>query len=412
MGRNTALMYFRLAVTAIADFIAVRIELQALGAEAFGTYSALVSTVGMVTFFSGALQGAARRFLSVELGRDGGNPRRCLMEIVSVTFLLLVIVVFALLPIGIVMIPVKCSTELFVVLAMMTMVRFVLLPFETLIAVESRFAFLAAFSIVQGVFSLAVAGVVWMCPSLVAFGLAKFVSATVVLMCYGCYCNRHFTYFTLHPGFLREAIRDVGSFFSWSALGSVAGLLKRAGIIIVINLLVGATANAAYESACRIGSVIWMLTDAFRTVYYPKIGFAWGAGDGRTFRQMTFTAFRCSLLGFGLLCGLIFAFAPQILSVWLKDVPVGTVAFVRCMAVRYFFEALSTPFDSAVLVRGRIARYQIVLTVLLGSSCPLAYLFLALGCPVWTAEGAVALVTFISFWYRLWMMRSPGTPSS
>ena len=412
MGRNTALMYFRLAVTAIADFIAVRIELQALGAEAFGTFSALIATIGMVTFYSGALQGAARRFLSVELGRDGGSPRRCLMEIVSVTFLLLAIVVFALFPVGLLMIPVKCSTELFVVLAILTMVRFALLPFETLIAVESRFAFLAAFSVVQGVFSLAVAGVVWLCPSLVVFGLVKCVSATVVFMCYVCYCKRHFSYFTLRPGFLREAIRDVGSFFSWSALGSVAGLLKRAGIIIVINLLVGATANAAYESACRIGSVIWMLTDAFRAVYYPQIGTAWGANDRSAFHQATYHAFRCSLWGFGLLCGILFAFAPQIVSLWLGNAPLGTAAFVRCMAIRYFFEALSTPFDSAVLVRGRIACYEIVLTVLLGASCPLAYVFLSWGCPVWTAEGAVALVTFISFWYRLGQMRKIENPSS
>ncbi len=65
MANNVVIMYIRLAIVTAANFVAVRIVLQALGAEDFGTYAAVAAAVGLPAFFSGALQGAARRFLCV-----------------------------------------------------------------------------------------------------------------------------------------------------------------------------------------------------------------------------------------------------------------------------------------------------------------------------------------------------------
>ncbi len=412
VANNVIIMYVRLAVITAANFVAVRIVMQALGAEGFGTYAAVVAAVGLPAFFSSALQGAARRFLCVERGKPDGDRRLRFSEILALTFALSALVLGGVFVLGLMTVPVRYPLALFAVLGGLSVFNFALMPLEALISAEERFGFLLVFSVVQAVLSLAVAGVVSLKPTLVVYGLANLAVVGVKGMVYAAYCRRSFSFFTLRPRFSQAALTQLLPFFSWSALGTVAGFLKASGIVIVISALSGATANAAFDAACRVGGVIWLLTDVYRTVYYPRIGKAWGAGDVTGFSRETLHAFRHSLYAFGPIATVIFVFAPQVAELWLGTPPPGTAAFIRCVAVQYFFEALSTPFDSAVLVRGKIARYQIVLTVLLGSSCPLAWILLALGAPVWTASGAVALVTFISFWYRLSLMRPCGTRAS
>ncbi len=405
-------MYVRLVVVTAANFAAVRIVLQALGAEGFGLYAAVTAAVGLPMFFSGALQGAARRFLCVERGKADGDRSLRFSEILALTFALSALVLAGVFVLGLMTVPARYPFALFAVLGGLAVLNFALMPLEALIAAEERFGFLLAFSVVQALLSLAVAGVVSLRPTLVVYGLANLAVACVRGMAYAAYCRRSFSFFSMRPRFSRTALTQLVPFFSWSALGTVAGFLKASGIVIVISALAGATANAAFEAACHVGGVIWALTDVYRTVYYPRIGRAWGAGDAADFSRETFMAFRHSLYAFGPLAAVLFVFAPQVAGWWLGTPPPGTVAFIKCVVVQYFFEALSTPFDSAVLVRGRIARYQIVLTVLLGSSCPLAWVLLALGAPVWTASASVALVTFISFWYRISLMRPSGTRAS
>lgn len=84
--------------------------------------------------------------------------------------------------------------------------------------------------------------------------------------------------------------------------------------------------------------------------------------------------------------------------------------FLRMVALQFFFEALAIPFDTAILAAGRIARYEILLTTLLGSSFFLAWIFQAAGLPAWTATGAVALVNGFAFLFRLAYVRRVRMP--
>ena len=84
--------------------------------------------------------------------------------------------------------------------------------------------------------------------------------------------------------------------------------------------------------------------------------------------------------------------------------------FLRMVALQLFFEALATPFDTAILAAGRIARYEILLTALLGTSFFLAWIFQAAGLPAWTTTGAVALVSGFAFIFRLAYVRRVRMP--
>ena len=73
IGKNTAFLYFRAAVVALADLFATRVVLHELGDRGYGMYCAVAGVAAVVFFVEGALFQAARRFLSYA---QAGNQSR------------------------------------------------------------------------------------------------------------------------------------------------------------------------------------------------------------------------------------------------------------------------------------------------------------------------------------------------
>ncbi len=76
IARNTVVIYIRMAVTILVGIITSRLVLQALGASDVGIYSAVGSTVALVSFITGALTATTVRFMNIEMGKPGGDTNR------------------------------------------------------------------------------------------------------------------------------------------------------------------------------------------------------------------------------------------------------------------------------------------------------------------------------------------------
>jgi O-antigen/teichoic acid export membrane protein len=75
IARNTAVIYIRMAVTIAVGLITSRLVLQALGASDVGIYSAVGSTVALISFITGALTATTVRFMNFEMGKAGDTNR-------------------------------------------------------------------------------------------------------------------------------------------------------------------------------------------------------------------------------------------------------------------------------------------------------------------------------------------------
>mgnify|MGYP003318509499 CR=1 FL=1 len=225
------------------------------------------------------------------------------------------------------------------------------------------------------------------------------------------YCLRRHPTSRTHPQFRLAEIKEILGFFGWQALGSVAGLLKGNGIVILLAVYVGSAGCAAYEVSGKFAVLLWGLITNYRMAYLPGIVKAWSAGDREAFVFMTHRAFGWSLLGMTMVVTPIVMFASEICCACFGEpVPDGAPMFLRAVALQFFFEALATPYDTAILASGRIALYEIVLTALLSTSFFLAWAFLASGLPAWTATGAVAVVNVFAFLYRFVHLRLVRLP--
>ena len=403
VGRNVRWLYLRLASESAAEIVAARILLSALGVEGYGLFAAVAGSIGAIGFCQGSLEAAARRFVCCD--SDNFAPLFGLtLVLAGLMGLVGGVVAFAAFPSA-------AAVALFVLGVIV--VRLLRIPYETCVVADERMGFFFFVSLAESALALAAAVLAGRLPlePVAAYAGLRFASFALTGGLVVAYCLVRHPLSRTRPQFRLGAGRALLGFFGWQALGSVAGLLKGNGLIVLLAAYAGATGCAACEAAGKFTVLLWGLIANYRMAYLPGIVKAWAAGDRTAFVAGTRRAFGWSLAGMTLVVAPIFAFAPEICRACLgESVPEETAMFLRMVALQLFFEALATPFDTAILAAGRIARYEILLTALLGTSFFLAWIFQAAGLPAWTTTGAVALVNGFAFIFRLAYVRRVRMP--
>lgn len=386
--------------------VAARLVLGALGVDDYGVFAAAYGGIGSLFFFTGAFEAAARRFVCSN--RLNFAPLFGLTLVLSGAIGLLGVILSA------VVFP--QSFVLLLPLLGVFVLQVLRLPFEACIVASERMGFFLVLSLCESAFSILSALLIPYLPAcpLAAYAVLRLVmavlAATIVVLC----CRRRHAESRVLPMFQLVQIAPIFGFFGWHALGSVASLLKGNGILLLLAAYAGAGGCSACDAAGKISTLLWGLIANYRMAYLPGIVKAWTDGASDFFVRCTLRAFRFSAVGMTLVIAPILIWAPQICRIWLgEDMPPAADMFMRMFAVQFYFEALATPLDTAILATGRIARYEIALTILLGFSFFLAWLFLEIGFPAWTATGAVSFVNFFAFLYRFvhlrWVRMPDGT---
>ena len=403
VGRNVRWPYLRLASESAAEIVAARILLSALGVEGYGLFAAVAGSIGAIGFCQGSLEAAARRFVCCD--SDNFAPLFGLTLVLAGLMGLVGGVV------AFVAVPSAAAGALFVL--GVSVVRLLRIPYETCVVADERMGFFFFVSLVESALALAAAVLAGRLPlePVATYAGLRFASFALTGGLVVAYCLVRHPLSRTRPQFRLGAGRALLGFFGWQALGSVAGLLKGNGLIVLLAAYAGATGCAACAAAGRVTVLLWGLIANYRMAYLPGVVKAWTAGDRTAFVAGTRRAFGWSLDGMTLVVAPIFVFAPEICRACIgESVPEEAAMFLRMVALQLFFEALATPFDTAILAAGRIARYEILLTALLGTSFFLAWIFQAAGLPAWTTTGAVALVNGIAFIFRLAYVRRVRMP--
>ena len=95
----------------------------------------------------------------------------------------------------------------------------------------------------------------------------------------------------------------------------------------------------------------------------------------------------------------------SILNIWLKDYPAHTINFVRLILLMSLSESLSGTLITAMLATGNIKKYQIIVGGLQILNFPLSYIFLKLGFFPETTLIISIIISQISLFSRLILLR-------
>ena len=181
-----------------------------------------------------------------------------------------------------------------------------------------------------------------------------------------------------------DYLRKIGSYAGWQLLGCFCGLLRTQGITILINKFFGPKVNASMSIANSVNSQSSTLSSSLLGAFTPAITSACGAKDYARMTRLAYSAGK-----FGALLTLVFVIPlglelPEVLRIWLRNPPAFTTGLCYCMIVYHLVDVCTNGHMIVVNAIGRIAEYQVVLSLVSIFTLPAAAFCLYLGgSPYW-----------------------------
>lgn len=391
--KNTMFMALRMLFSMGVSLFTSRVVLQQLGVTDFGIYSVVAGLALMMSFFTAALSTAMQRFMSVELatGRFGGTQHvfsaswGCIF-VLAAAFLVLAetgglwfLNTTLSIPPGR-MADAHIVYQLALVIALIEMMR---VPYDSLIISHERMSFYAYNSIFEVCLKLTMALMLALVPGtkLLIYMLLLIAVALAVNGSYAWYCRRTFPTLRFSLRTSRANMLEIGKFAGWNVITSISDIGYQQGSAMILNVFYGVTLNATLGIANQVKFAVTAFTRSVQSAANPQLIRTFAAGERSDFAMLFGHISRVSFFLVATIGMPIIINAPYILELWLSVVPPNGVPFVRLMVVFCMVDSLSGPLWISMQATGRIALYQVVISVSWLMCLPLIYLVFALGLP-------------------------------
>lgn len=415
--KNSVILYVRMLILMIISLYTSRVVLQALGVEDYGIYNAVGGFITMFDVFTHSLSAAISRFITFELGK-GDKERVKVIFSTTVIIQSLISFVFILLAetVGLwffntqMTIPeyrqdaafwvYQCSLIAFVW-------KLLSVPYNACIIAHEKMNAFAFISIFEGVGRLAIAFIVFLLASnhLIMYALLLCILSGIVRFIYNLYCKRSFEECGIRLIFDKKVFCEIFAFSGWNFVGGSSFILNNHGVNVLLNIFCGPTVNAARGIAIQVDNALLKFTESLMTAIRPQITKSYANNDRGYMMNLIFLGSRyCGYLMAVLSLPLFFE-TKTILALWLVEVPDYTVSFVRLVILNSIISVLSYTLITAMLATGDIKRYQFVVGGINLLGFPLCYIVLSKGLSPSSVFLVLLLVTILSLWARLIMLR-------
>lgn len=417
IAKNTIYLYIRMLILMLVSLYTSRVVLQVLGVEDYGIYNVVGGIVVLFTFLNNAMVTSTQRYLNYEIGRDDFNATQKVFSIsLNIHLLISVIILVLSETIGLFflnnMIQYPESRRLAVhviyqLSVFTTCVKIIRAPYNAVIIAYERMSFYAYLSIFEAILQLLIVFLLEKLNNdrLIMYGILLLVLAIVINLCYFVYCRLNFKVSRYLFTNDRDLYKRLISFSGWSLLGGVANVVSNQGLNIILNVFYGVTVNAAMGIANQVNTAVTSFLTSFQTAFNPQIVKSYAVGDFKYFINLIITTSKYSYLLLFIIALPIYICCPEVLRIWLTEVPDYSVSFCRLMIVFSLLDAIQGPLWLSVQATGKIKTYQILMSIMILSNLPLAYLLLKLGLPPTSVLLVKCLINFITLFVRLWYLK-------
>lgn len=399
---NTIIQYVELILNVLIGLVSVRLILNALGASDYGIYDLIGGIVALLGFITTTLSQTSMRFLSVSLGAGNNDETKktfssCFWLHIYIGCIICVIlgIVGLFLFDGALNIPAERTSTariLYYVMILNLFMSIATTPFTALLYSHEKFIYVSCIKILDSLLKLLIAIIItyYANDRLLLYGLLM-VSMTVVdVFCYIVFASAKFSE---EMSFMRAPFRSMKAmtdFAGWTVLDVMGTIASRQGFAILLNSFFGTVINAVFALARQIEGHMYTISASVINTMKPQIMKSQGAGDSdRMFRlSMTAGKFGFSMMSFVAIPLLVMM--PDVLTLWLKDVPDGTVLFTRLMVLACMFEQLTRGLVYANQAVGNIKWFSVSISTIRMLALPISWICFRLGAPAY-----VAIVVFL-----------------
>jgi len=407
--RNTALLYFRMALMMCINLYTSRVVLQVLGVEDYGIFYVVWGIAYILNFINSSMTATTQRFLTFELGT--GNKQRLHEIFITSVHIHFIISLFLILlsETG----GVWFLTEKMVIpderrtaamwcfqLSIVTAVAEVMsCPYQSVIIAREKMSAFAYISILDAFLKLAIVGMLLLTgyDRLIVYAILYTCEKLLIRLVYNIYCKRHFEESRYQWFYEKDLFRKMLSFAGWSTLGNLSYVLYTQGLNMLLNVFYGPIANAAQAAASQAQNAISQFSRNFQMAINPQITKTYAAEQLKEMHLLIFRGSRLTFCLLLMLCLPLAVEAPMVLDIWLKEVPEGTADFLRLLLVVLIAQQMASPLIAAVAATGNIKKYQIISGGLMIFVVPVAYVVLKMGGAPWTVFATYLLISILAY---------------
>lgn len=393
IAKNSILLYGRMIIVMAIGLYSSRIVLRSLGVEDYGIYNLVGGLVVFFTIINSAMLSSTQRYINYGLGNsDKWDVSTIFHTAWIIHIILAVLIVFFAETIGLwllthkLQIPLnKADVAIFVfqISVITVVVQVLTIPYNAVLVAHEKMSVFAIISIVQSVLTLLVALSLLLIDSrrLWLYAILMCVVQSLVALFYFLYCRHHFLETTGRFVFEKNLFKEMISFAGWCMVGCTAGIMYSQGLNILLGMFFLPFVNAARGIAVTIQNAVSQVFNNVQTAVVPQLMQSYARKDFEYFNSLIFKSskyFAFLLLFVGIP---FFIRTPQILQLWLGEIPDYSVIFSRILICITLIDAVSAPLMRASDATGDIRKYHLVVGGVLLTIVPIAYIALKMGGP-------------------------------
>lgn len=413
---NTIVQYIQLVLNVLIGLYSVRVILNALGASDYGIYDLIAGVVSLLSFISTSLSQTSMRFLSVSLG-EGDNKKTghtfgvCLwlhLYIATILAIALIVLGFFLFD-GFLKIPserIDVARILYYLMVFGLFLNVSVTPFSAMIAAHEKFVFISCVRILDSLCKLGIAFIIaataW--DKLLLYGILMLVIIIINVCCFVFYSVlRYREKMSLRRARFSE-MKNVSGFAGWTLLDVFGSVATRQGYTVLLNTFFGTVTNAVFALARQIEGHMYSISASVINTMKPQIMKSQGAGETERMFRLSLTAGKFGFSMMSLVAIPLLVMMPEILVLWLKDVPEGTVLFSRLMVAACMFEQLTRGLVYANQAMGNIKWFSITISTIRILALPISWICFHYGSPSYVAIVIFLLCEIVGSFSRVFIL--------
>lgn len=378
MAKNTAFLYFRMALVIIVGLYTARVILGVLGVEDYGIYNVAGSVVAMFGFLNGALAISSSRFITVELGKNNKDLsylKRCYTTTKGIHAILSILIVIVSETIGLWLLYNKCEIpqarmsaalwvyHLSVITSVITINQ---VPYNALVIAHEHMTIYAYLGIAEAVLKLAICFLITVSPieKLVFYAILMLIIHVLIYVVYIIYCRKLFEECIWGYNLDRSFFRPILGFTGWNLLGSFSSMAMAQGANVMISFFFGPAIVAARAISSQIRGHLMSFVNNFRTAVNPQVLKRHAAGNVDESKGLLLFSTNVSVYLMLLITVPLLLETDYILRIWLKVVPEYAVEFTRITLLEVLFAVYDLSFYMIFQATGRLKENALICPIM------------------------------------------------
>lgn len=419
---NTGAQYARTIINLVLSLYSTRLILHALGIADYGIFTLIAGVVSMLAFMTNAMVTTTQRFMSYHQTKSNLEVQQQIFGnsvIMHLIFSVLVLIILEIIGIflfdgflNIVPERVPAAKVVYQCAIAMILCSFITAPFKALLISHENLVYISIIDVLDGVLKVGVAFLLISIDhdKLILYGYLMIGIYLMNLVAFLAYDFKKYPECVIPKlrNFNKTYLKSMSSFVGWQLYSTGCIIGRTQGTAIVLNKFFGTVVNAAFGIALQVSGAVNFVSSALLTAINPQVVKAEGAGDRKRMFELAEIASKFSFLLLATLIIPIIFMLPDILKLWLGEVPEWSVLFCKVILCTALIDQITLGLGTANTAIGNIKPYALVVNTIKILTVPFLWVLLWTGVRLDIAIWSYALFEFVCAIVRLPFLKLSG----